>query len=523
MGNEINLKELAQAASNNVLNGSLDSDTTEIVSFGDHSKTETIVEAEPDIELEEDDTVIIGDHVPLEKPEPVNIPDTPVKLDPSVFEDSAAPADMENPLDSLPPEERVKYTEYKKSLLIEGLSPKEASIAVANKIKKDYAIDNPTTGGNVSLNELKEELLEDETPDTTVGMIYLDKTKQPVENLGLTEEEHAKLRTTKAINLVLVEDEALKNIKVERVDSDHKADYVKSIEGALSRYSVPLPYYGDFVTFKGSQLIQLYSSISYPDDAIEEAIDKKASLVYDKILSGGILKKFDEKGRIVLEYDEFANKFPLHDLDLALYGILVASSMEETETEITCDECKSNYPFKYKIRSILDTSDMPDRYKERIDKIIGNKSKPAELRAMHDDWAKGTMYQSPFTNNIYVVSYPSVARAATIYRLIDQKDIVISSAAAIACFLQEVYIYNEKTGSYIQVTEDEPEIMLDTLVSITEEDHRMLQNRINAEYDFKIKFTLHSKCPHCGKEMTHDLNIESLVFWRVLGSITEIR
>ena len=201
----------------------------------------------------------------------------------------------------LPDELRSKVTtdllseksKYKKQLILDGFTPEEAETAAENKFKKDiektdtnYAKENPE-----------------------IGVIRMDKTDTAKEDLKLTPDEHDKLVTTKAIKLVLVEDAELKNIDIENVSTERKVDYIRNLEGSLSKYSVPVPIYGDYMSFRGAQLIQLANLESRDDDRLEDDLNRRASLIYSKLIGGTLIKKSDNSGKTIMNYQEFCNKF----------------------------------------------------------------------------------------------------------------------------------------------------------------------------------------------------------------------
>ena len=321
----------------------------------------------------------------------------------------------------------------------------------------------------------------------------------------------------------MVEDEDLKTIQLDKYDTKYKSDYVKSVEGSLAKYSLPLPIYGDFITLRGAQILQLISACTYEDEKMEESISKKASLIYEKIISGSVLRKFDNDGKIKLSYNDFINTFPYQDLDLALYGILVASNMEYANTELTCDECKQPFDYRYNIKQLLDLNDIPDHFKEKFDYILGHKSNPEALQTVHDQMAKVRRYKSPFTNNIYDLSYPTIGRAINIFRRIDQTDSVLMYISALALYINKIYVYNPQTDKYIDIDETEVNLLLDSLMSIPDDDYRLLSNQLSQELVYAPKWTLKATCPHCGHEIVVNFDINNLVFWKAQDSLKEIR
>ena len=393
-----------------------------------------------------------------------------------------------------------------KDLIIKmGFTPDEAKLAATNQIRKKIS---------EKYESRKSELV-------TAAEVKIDKTSNP-NDLGLTKEEHMKLEKVKKVRLVVVEDMDLANIKIERPDEEHKADYIKSIEGSLSKYSVPMPMLGDFITFRGAQIVQMVNIVNYEDSRIDEIISTKASLIYDKLIGGSILQKYDSTGKIIMSYNEFANKFAYQDIDIALYGILCASSMEENTTSLTCQACSHQWMQGYNLKSLLRLEGISPEFKERVDNILKYKSNDIEMRHLYDNMRKATRYKSPFTNNIYDLSYPSIARATNLLKRIDPDDTVMAYISAIALYLSKILIYNEAKDTYVEINADETALLVETMKSLSNEDMNMLAKQIRDDLYYAPQFTLPATCPSCGKKSEIPVSIEELIFLIAQDSMVEI-
>ena len=424
---------------------------------------------------------------------------------------------LESILPKMELEERIEfakpYLENKDKLVKDyiinaGLTVEEANIAAKNKIKKDiqdaYAKHEDETVINMK-----------------VGDIIINKSDNP-NDLNLTKEEHAKLEKVQRVRLVVVEDMDLANIKIERPSEEHKADYVNAIEGALSRYSVPLPMLGDFASFRGASMVQLVNAVNYEDATLDETINTKASLIYEKLMGGLILQKYDSNNKNILSYQEFANKFPFQDIDMAMYAILCASSADENSTSLTCQACSHQWIQNYNLRSLLKMDDLSEFFVERVDDIIKYKSNDIEMRKIYEKMRKATRYKSPFTGNIYDLSYPTVARAVNLLKRVNQNDNVMVYLSGIALYLSSILVYNSAKDSYVEVTADETTLLLDVMKSISNDDINMLSRQIRDDLYYQPTFVIHSECPSCHKVSDIPINIDSLIFLIARDSIIEI-
>ena len=394
-----------------------------------------------------------------------------------------------------------------KDLMISmGFSLSEAETAATNQIRK----------------KLAEEYAEYKVAaEEKVGVVTIDKSADPNE-LGLTKEEHEKLEKVTKLRLVVVEDIDLASIKIERPSEEHKADYIKSIEGSLSKYAVPMPMLGDFVSFKGAPMVQMVNAVNYDDSRIDEIISTKASLIYEKLIGGVVMQKYDASGKSVMTYNEFANKFAYQDIDMALYGILCASSMEENSTSLTCQACQHEWMQKYNLKSLLRLEDIPANFKERVDSVLKYKSNDIEMKKLYEEMRRVRRYKSPFTGNVYDLSYPTIARATNLLKRIDAGDRVMTYLSAIALYLSRVLIYNEAKGSYVEITAEETPLLLETMKTLTNEDINMLGKQIREDLYYEPKFILPTTCPSCGKRSELPVSVDQLIFLIAQDSMVEI-
>ena len=400
---------------------------------------------------------------------------------------------------------RNELNTYRKNLILNsGFTVEEATKAAYNRAKKlgqeendAYLVDHPT-----------------------LGIVEIDKKN--VDKVDFTEDEREKLTKVRAIKLKVVEDVELSSLSIERVDVKHKASVLQSLDTNLSQYSVPLPLMSDYCRFKGSQIIQLIQAVRYNDATLDEVIAKKASLAYNQLCNSANLQKFDDAGKTIMSYNDFINKFYFHDLDMAMYGILVASSMEEIESSLTCGECNTQFQWKYNLKALLSLDDISDDFKQKFDDILGHKSDTEYLKDLYDKNHKSVRVKSPVTQNVYELNYPTIARAINLYRIIDAQDETMLYLSAFALFISSLYVYNRKTEKYIPIAEDEYKNLLDVLQMIPQEEIDIIQDFLKP-YLYEPKFILKSKCPACGHNMSNSLSIDDLVFLKARDSSTEIQ
>ena len=399
---------------------------------------------------------------------------------------------------------REEIEQYRKDLILKsGFTIAEADEAARNRVKK--------------LGKEENDAYLEENPE--IGIVEINK--KDAKNLEFTDEEQEKLRKVKAIKLRVIEETDLKTIDIERVDAAHKSAMIHSVDMNLSQYSIPLPLMNDFCRFRGSQTIQLIQAVRYNDATLDEVISKKSTLVYNQLVSSANIQKFDENGKIKMSQNEFENRFLFHDLDMALYGILVASSMETLESTFRCGKCNKPFQWTYNLKTLLNLDDVSDQFKQKIDEILGHKADTEYLQAMYEKDHKSVRVESPITKNRYDLNYPTIARAIQVFRSIDQENEQEVYLAAIALFIHKMYVYNHKTGKYIDIDETEQRTLMDTLMVIPQTELDIIQEFLKP-YLYSPKFILHTKCDKCGHKMVNSLSVDDMVFLKARDSSTEI-
>ena len=387
----------------------------------------------------------------------------------------------------------IEIEKYKKDLIMSaGLTPEEADRAALKRMENKGR-------------EINEKYLKD---NPRLGIIEIDKKDE--DKLEFSEEEKSKIAKAKAIRLIVVENQDLESIKIDKVSKEEKIKYLREIEGSLSHYSVPLPGIGDYVTFTGAPSVNLISLTQHEDDKLDEDLERKASLIYDRLSHGTILTKYNNSGNVSMSYDEFVNKFKYHDMELALYGIIVASSMEYSEYEFTCGNCNEPFKYTYNMKSLLRQEGITEFFKDRIEKILANRNNDKVLMELSSETDKKIRCKSPVTNNIYDFEYPSIAKVVNMFRSIDQTDNTEIYFATLCLCLNAILIYNPNTNSYIEMDSTE---LLSTIRTLPQADIDIITLQIQ-DMVYSPTFELNLKCPKCGQNMTNRLSIDNLVFLR---------
>lgn len=471
----------------------------------DVEEPESVVDPDDDIDDDDDDEgfeMVIPDAPDPEETDSLLVQD--------IFEISDE--EIQESFEDIPPEDgvmlynmiRTKVLNYRKDqIILRGMSPDVASEKAIKYMKEICDEEN--------IRYLKDH------PNLCVVSVNKENEK----DVKFTEEEREKMAKAKVIKFEVVESEELPVAKIRKIDKKNKLAAIQSMDRYMSQYSVPLPILNDYVTFKGTQLVEINNLHVDEHTDILEITEKKANLIYRQLVGGANIQKFDqEKGK--LSYKDFLDIFPFNDMDLAIYGIMVATSMEEMEVDIKCDDCGQPYTYKYNLKTLLTTRGLSVDFKDRFEEILKNRSNTAHLQKMYEKNSRTHVVKSPITHNIYHINQPSIARAIRLYQVLDLESQVDVYYFLIYQFIDKILVYDETQDDHIEIDETEMEEMFTLIKSLPQTEINLIANYI-APMTYEPDFRVRSKCEHCGYKMNDRIMMNDLVFLTTRGTPTEIR
>lgn len=386
---------------------------------------------------------------------------------------------------------------YRTNLIVnEGMTPEEADEATRNRMKH--------LGTKINNEWI------DQHPHT--GVITVNK--EDADKLELTQEEHDKLVTTKSIKLVCIENKELESLKVIDAPSvtKDKLQYIRKSNNAGARYSIPLPAFGDYVTFHGATARALMQEgIDKQNESALQALERKAQFVYDHLIGSSLMSKYNENGVTILTFDDFCDRFPWFDLDLAIYAIYVASSPETYSGGITCSFCKEQFDYDFHADKMLITDDFPDSIKKSIDDILKNVSDKEGMQKIHDDNMAARLMKSPKTKNVYSLQSPSINKARSVFKYKSTETEDDFNTIVNMLIIREMWIWIPEEQSYVHINPDEQDLMFELTKDMNEYDFRLI-TKFLAEYLYVPRFGAKTKCPNCGNDLVLDTSIDELVF-----------
>lgn len=386
---------------------------------------------------------------------------------------------------------------YRTNLIVnEGMTPEEADEATRNRMKH--------LGTKINNEWI------DQHPHT--GVITVNK--EDADKLELTQEEHDKLVTTKSIKLVCIENKELESLKVIDAPSvtKDKLQYIRRSNNAGARYSIPLPSFGDYVTFHGATARALMQEgIDKQNESALQALERKAQFVYDHLIGSSLMSKYNENGVTILTFEDFCDRFPWFDLDLAIYAIYVASSPETYSGGITCSFCKEQFDYDFHADKMLITDDFPDSIKKYIDDILKNVSDKEGMQKIHDNNMAARLMKSPKTKNVYSLQSPSINKARSVFKYKSTETEDDFNTIVNMLIIREMWIWIPEEQSYVHINPDEQDLMFELTKDMNEYDFRLI-TKFLAEYLYVPRFGAKTKCPNCGNDLVLDTSIDELVF-----------
>lgn len=397
---------------------------------------------------------------------------------------------------------------YRTNLIVnEGMTPEEADEATHNRMKH--------LGTKINNEWI------DQHPHT--GVITVNK--EDADKLELTQEEHDKLITTKSIKLVCVENKELETLKVidaPTVTKD-KLQYIRKSNNAGARYSIPLPAFGDYVTFHGATARALMQEgIDKQNESTLQALERKAQFIYDHLIGSSLMNKYNENGVTVLTFDNFCDRFPWFDLDLAIYAIYVASSPETYSGGITCSFCKEQFDYDFHADKMLITDDFPDNIKKSIDDILKNTSGKEGMQKIHDNNMAARLMKSPKTKNVYSLQSPSINKARAVFKYKSTETQDDFNTIVNMLIIREMWIWIPEEQSYVHINPDEQDLMFELVKDMNEYDFQLI-TKFLTEYLYVPRFGAKTKCPNCGNDLVLETSIDELVFLLAQDITAEIQ
>jgi hypothetical protein len=406
--------------------------------------------------------------------------------------------------------------QYRKDMMIKGgMTMEEADMAAENRLK------NKATAANSEY--LKE--------NPNLAIIKIDKSQADSldETLNFTEEEKQRIVKSKAIRIIEVEDKRLSTIKIKSAPSDANAMYhaIHRVSCNVSKYEMPVINTFDICEFSGATTAQLAQAVYDEQNNLYRKYQDQLELVYAKFNGSSTIDKYDANGEIIFTKEDFAKWFKFHDLAVAMYSIYVASSTEEITSRFDCPEedggCGVPFEQTYNTKQLIKYKDIPDNFKQDMNDILETGNDRDKMKALRDERRKAKRFESKYTNNIYDLSAPSVARALGILRYVRPSDQYSNYLALYAMMIENIFVYDPEDGEYYQISYDRPDDIMRFMYDITDMEIKLLTKVIGDIYYVpSFEITTVCKNKNCGMKRTREFSVDELVFLKAQNIGEEI-
>lgn len=360
-----------------------------------------------------------------------------------------------------------------------------------------------------------------EVPEETISEEKKELVEVLIDKTGLggdfafTPEEREKIFNATEIKVKEVEEVSLSSIRVKKCQKsfiDHVNDY------QLSSSRVP-------IVFPASRFRAEMTGLSYgemgdislnTENLTFDQIHKKLSVIYNKMVNPSC-GKFEN-------FEDFLRKFAYIDIDLAVYGLIVASFPEVDDIPLTCNnpKCKNGFNHKFSPRTLIKFNKCGNKFLEAMRDIV--ECKAVDYEKLFEDSPTRTHVRYKLPLSGFIVEVGIASSYDYLYSIVDNvlgdkfntdhpDDVngILQLNTTMLSLIRAIYVPDG--DEYIEYTEFED--VIQALYHIKPEEIQILSSllqKVNDNYSTAYELT-DIVCPHCGQKTTRiPIDINSLVF-----------
>ena len=367
-----------------------------------------------------------------------------------------------------------------------------------------------------------ETTVEESTSDTTeideekkeLVTVLIDKTGLGGE-FNFTDEEKSKLVSSTEIQLKEIESIDIGTIKVKKPQKS----FIESVEEfQISSVKVP-------VVFPASRFRAYMTGLSYGemgDIALNgenitfDQIHKKLTVIYNKMINPSI-GKFEN-------FEDFLRKFSYVDIDLAVYGLVVATFPEVDDIPLECNEpkCKKSFNHKFSPRTLLRFEKSDNKFLQAMKEVVDCPASDFAKLAEQSPTQSHQRFRLPYSG--FIIEVGIASSYDYLYNIVDNMlgekfqenhpdDVngILQLNSTLLALIRAVYVPDG--DGYVQFTDFED--MINALYMIKPEEISFLSTLlIKYTESYSVTFELTDiVCPHCGtKTKSIPIDINYLVF-----------
>lgn len=339
--------------------------------------------------------------------------------------------------------------------------------------------------------------------------VMIDKTGLGAD-IFFSDEEKEKLQHATEIRLKEIEEVDISTIKIRQANKPF-LESVKEYQMASSMVPVVFPA----SRFKAQMIGLSYGEIGditfNTENVSYEQVRKRLTIIYNKMVNPSI--KFDS-------FEDFLTKFAYVDIDIAMYGLIVATFPEIDEITMQCrnPQCGASFSHSFAPRNLIRWDRMDEKFMTVLKEIVDNPEKGDEL-VSESPTRVSKRIRLPYSG--FLLDIGITSSYDYLNEIInnsvgdkfekehpDDVNGILQLGNIFLSLIQKVYVPGED-GYYTEYSEYEDKIQ--ALYYIKPEEIQIISsilNKYNSSYSpvFELRDI---KCPNCGmvtKRVNADLN-----------------
>ena len=365
----------------------------------------------------------------------------------------------------------------------------------AERIKNGEEVFTNDTVENVPENINTESNIEREK----IINIVIDKTGMGGD-FAFTDDEKEKIASSTEIRVKEVEEVDLSTITVRKKDKS----FLESVnEFQISSSKVP-------VVFPASRFRAYMTGLSYgemgdislnSENVTFDQIHKKLTVIYNKMINPSV-GKFEN-------FEDFLKKFAYIDIDIAVYGLVVATFPELDDIPLNCNnkKCGKSFNHKFSPRALLRLDKSNDNLLQAMQSVIECKEIDATELLESSPTRSHKRIKLPYSGFIIEIGIGDK------FKENHPNDVngILQLNSALLSLIRGVLVPDG--GEYVLY--DDFEDMINALYMIKPEEIAILSALLQKYTDsYTVHFELTGiQCPHCGtKTRRIPIDINDLVF-----------
>lgn len=345
--------------------------------------------------------------------------------------------------------------------------------------------------------------------------VIIDKTGLGGD-FAFTDEERDKLFSATEIRLTEVEEVDLASIKVKKSEKSF-LDSVDEFQLGSSRVPVVFPASRFRAEMTGLSYGEMGDISLNGENITFEQIRKKLTVIYNKMVNPSI-GKFES-------FEDFLRKFAYIDIDLAVYGLVVATFPEVDDIPLTCNNprCKQSFNHRFSPRTLIRFEKAHESFLNATKEVIECPPDKAANLSEESPTRTHKRIKLPYSN--FIIEIGIASSYDYLYTIVDNvlgdkfqeehpDDVngILQLNSTLLSLIRGVYV-PRKDGEYEYY--DEFEDMINALYMIKPDEVAILASLLTKYTEaYTVDFELVDiTCPHCGtKTRTIPLDVNYLVF-----------